>query len=199
MSKDFWDKRYSEKEFAYGTEPNQFFKQQIDKLVPGKILLLGEGEGRNAVYAAKLGWQVDAVDFSSSAKEKALRLANKNGVSINYVVGDLNEYEFKINNYDLVVMIFLHLPIELREKVFKSSINSLKRNGKLVVESFDKKQINNSSGGPKDVDLLFSLDDIKNMTTSFKEELLEAKTIFLDEGEYHIGKADVIRYIGVKI
>ena len=50
MSKEFWDKRYSEKEFSYGTEPNQFFKQQIEKLVPGKILFLGEGEGRNAIW-----------------------------------------------------------------------------------------------------------------------------------------------------
>jgi len=199
MSKDFWDKRYSEKEFAYGTKPNQFFKQQIDKLFPGKILFLGEGEGRNAVYAAKLGWQVDAVDFSSSAKQKALKLANENGVSINYMVCDLNEYEFKINYYDLVIMIFIHLPTELRDKVFKSSIDSLKQNGKLLVESFDKKQINNTSGGPKDVDLLLSPDDIKNITTNTKEELLEAKTILLDEGEYHVGKADVIRFVGVKI
>ncbi len=199
MSKDFWDNRYSEQEFAYGIEPNQFLKQQIDKLDTGKVLFLGEGEGRNAVYASKLGWQVDAVDFSSSAMKKALRLANENGVSINYTVCDLNEYEFRIDNYDLVVMIFLHLPIDLREKIFKSSINSLKLNGRLLVESFGKKQINNESGGPKDVDLLFSLDDIKNITTNLKEELLEDKTIFLNEGEYHKGKADVIRYIGVKI
>ncbi len=75
MSKDFWDKRYSEEEFAYGTTPNEFVKSVIDKLKPGKALFLGEGEGRNAVYAASLGWNVDAVDFSESAKEKALKLA----------------------------------------------------------------------------------------------------------------------------
>ena len=95
MSKDFWNSRYSEKEFAYGTDPNEFFKEQIDKIIPGRAIFLGEGEGRNAVYAAKLGWQVDAVDFSSSAKDKALKLAKENNVKINYVVSDLNDYDFK--------------------------------------------------------------------------------------------------------
>ena len=127
MSKDFWNSRYSEQEFAYGTEPNEFLKEQLENLKSGTALFLGEGEGRNAVYAAKLGWQVDAVDFSSSAKVKALKLAEENNVKINYEVCDLNEYEFKENYYDLVVMIFLHLPLELREKVFKNSINSLKQ------------------------------------------------------------------------
>ena len=79
--KNFWDERYSNKEFVYGTLPNQFFKDQLDKLKPGKILMVGEGEGRNAVYAAKLGWQVDAIDSSNVAKEKAAKLAELNKVN----------------------------------------------------------------------------------------------------------------------
>ncbi len=198
MSKDFWNSRYSELEFAYGTDPNKFLKEQIEKLKTGKALFLGEGEGRNAVYAAKLGWQVDAVDFSSSAKQKALKFANENGVSINYVVCDLNEYEFKINNYDLVVMIFLHLPIELREKAFKNSINSLKLNGILLVEAFNKYQINNSSGGPQSLDLLYSENDVLSLVKDLRTETIDTKSIELDEGEYHKGKADVVRFVGVK-
>ena len=76
--KNFWDERYSIKDYVYGTKPNHFFEEQIQKLKPGKILMLGEGEGRNAVFAAKLGWQVDAVDSSSVSKEKALKLAERN-------------------------------------------------------------------------------------------------------------------------
>ena len=198
MSKDFWNSRYSEQEFAYGTQPNAFLKQGLEKIKSGTALFLGEGEGRNAVYAATLGWQVDAVDFSSSAKVKALKLAEKNNVKINFEVCDLNEYRFKENYYDLVVMIFLHLPIELREKVFKNSINSLKGNGILLVEAFNKNQINNSSGGPQSLDLLYSENDVSGLVKDLRTETIETKSIELDEGEYHNGKADVIRYVGVK-
>lgn len=198
MSKDFWDSRYSEQQFVYGTEPNAFLKEQIDKLKPGKALFLGEGEGRNAVYAATVGWQVDAVDFSSSAKVKALKLSEEKMVNINYEVCDLNEYQFKENYYDLVVMIFLHLPIELREKVFYNSIRSLKENGRIIIEVFSKQQINNTSGGPRSIDLLYSGKEILDLVKGLNIELIETKIINLEEGQYHKGKADVVRYVGVK-
>ena len=199
MSKDFWNSRYSEQEFAYGTQPNAFLRERLEKIKSGTALFLGEGEGRNAVYAATLGWQVDAVDFSSSAKVKALKLAEENKVKINYEVCDLNEYQFKENYYDLVVMIFLHLSLELREKVFKNSINSLKSNGILLVEAFNKNQINNSSGGPQSLDLLYSENDVLGLVKDLRTETIETKSIELDEGEYHKGKADVIRYAGEKV
>jgi 2-polyprenyl-3-methyl-5-hydroxy-6-metoxy-1,4-benzoquinol methylase len=199
MSKEFWDNRFSKKEFVFGTEPNQFFREQINKLKPGKILFAAEGEGRNAVYAAKLGWDVDAVDFSSSAKTKALMLAKKNKVNINYVVQDLVDYNFKYNFYDCVVMIFLHLDDELRNIVHPNIKKSLRKNGKLIIEVFNKEQINNSSGGPKNLDLLY---DDNVLLASFEElyvELIENKTIELDEGNNHKGKADVVRFVGMKV
>ena len=198
MSKDFWNKRYLEEHFAYGINPNEFYKSQIEKLNPGKALFLGEGEGRNSVYAATLGWEVEAVDFSTSAKEKALKLAKEKNVAINYTIADLNSYQFKKDYYDLVVMIFLHLPKELNKKVFTESILSLRSGGKLLVETFNKKQINNSSGGPKDPQLLFSEEELKSLTLGLKVKILESKTIELNEGMYHKGKADVISFLGKK-
>ena len=198
MSKDFWNSRYSEQEFAYGTEPNAFLKKQLEKVKSGKALFLGEGEGRNAVYASKLGLQVDAVDFSSSAKVKALKLAEENKVTINYDVCDLDDYTFKEIYYDLVVMIFVHLPLDLRRKVFNKSIQSMKQNGKIIIEAFGKDQINNSSGGPRSLDLLYSENDILDLANNLKTVFLESKSINLEEGEHHQGKADVIRYVGVK-
>jgi SAM-dependent methyltransferase len=199
MSKDFWNSRYSEQEFAYGTEPNAFLKEQLEKVKSGKALFLGEGEGRNSVYASKLGWLVDAVDFSSSAKVKALKLAAENKVKINYEVCDLNDYTFKETYYDLVVMVFIHLPLDLRKKVFDKSIQSLKQNGKIIIEAFGKDQINNPSGGPRSLDLLYSENDILDLVNDLKTVCLESKTINLEEGEHHKGKADVIRYVGVKV
>ncbi len=198
MSKDFWNSRYSEKEFIYGTQPNKFLEHQLKNLKPGKALFLAEGEGRNAVYAAKLGWLVDAVDFSSSAKVKALKLAERNNVKINYDVCDLNDYNFKENYYDLVVLIFVHLPFDLRKKVFENSIKALKQNGKLIFEAFSKEQIKNTSGGPRSEDLLYSEKEILELVEQMKIDLIESKVINLEEGEYHKGKADVVRFVGVK-
>ena len=199
MSKDFWNSRYSDQEFAYGTDPNEFLKEKIEMLKTGKALFLGEGEGRNAVYASKIGWEVDAVDFSSSAKAKAIKLAEVNKVTINYEVSDLNDYTFKENYYDLVVMIFVHLPLDLRRKVFNKSIQSLNQNGKIIIEAFGKDQINNASGGPRSLDLLYSEKDILDLVNDLNTIFLESKTINLEEGEYHKGKADVVRYVGVKV
>ena len=162
MNKEFWNSRYSNEQYSYGTEPNQFFKSYLDNLKPGKALFLGEGEGRNSVYAAKLKWNVDAVDFSDSAKDKAINLAIKNNVKINYTVCDLSEYNFAEENYDLVVMIFLHLPSELTKRIFTGAIKSLKRNGLLLVEAFHKNQIKNNSGGPKNIDFLVDENDFFN-------------------------------------
>lgn len=199
MSKEFWNSRYSNEQYSYGTEPNQFFKSYLDNLKPGKALFLGEGEGRNSVYAAKLKWNVDAVDFSDSAKDKAINLANNNNVKINYTVCDLSEYNFAEENYDLVVMIFLHLPSELAKRIFAGAIKSLKRNGLLLVEAFHKNQIKNNSGGPKNIDLLVDENDFINLTSGLEQVLLETKVINLSEGEHHSGIADVVRFIGKKV
>ena len=199
MEREFWNKRYSEPGFAYGILPNLFLKEYLELLdKKGKALFLGEGEGRNAVYAAKQGWQVDAVDYSFSAKKKADLLAAENQVNINFVVNDLSSYNFKENYYDLVVIIFLHLTPDMRNHVFVKSILSLKKYGNLLLEVFSKEQINNNSGGPRSIDLLYSETEIVKLTRSLKTELIETKKIDLSEGIYHKGIADVVRYIGIK-
>ena len=87
--KDMWEERYAADEYAYGEEPNAFFKACLDRLpAAGRLLLPGEGEGRNAVYAARQGWKVDAFDFSAAGRERALRLAERYGVHIDYEVAD---------------------------------------------------------------------------------------------------------------
>jgi hypothetical protein len=96
-------------------------------------------------------------------------------------------------------MIFIHLPLDLRKKVFNKSIESLKQNGKMIIEAFAKDQINNASGGPRSLDLLYSENDILDLVNDLKTIFLESKTINLEEGEHHKGKADVIRFVGVKV
>ena len=198
MEEKFWDERYSAPHYVYGTEPNEYFKEELQKLTAGKLLLPGEGEGRNAVYAAKNGWIVFANDFSIQAREKALKLAKENGVEINYEVFPADEAEYPENEFDAAALIFVHFPPTKRKKVHKAVIRSLKPGGVLIIEAFSKKQIKNSSGGPKDEEALYMLEDFQEDFEALRTELLKEKHIELREGAFHTGPADVIRFRAFK-
>lgn len=195
---NFWDQRYSDKEYVYGITPNEFFKKEIEKLKPGKILLPGEGEGRNAVYAAKLGWQVDAFDSSLKAKEKALKLADETGVSINYQIKSIESMNIIEGSYDAVGIIFLHLRGNMRQMMHTLAENALKPGGKLILELFEKDQVGKTSGGPSEIEVLYSLTEIENSFTQIKFEHLCKMNVELNEGFYHSGEASVIRLLGTK-
>jgi hypothetical protein len=153
MEKQFWNTRYGENETVYGKNPNEYFKQFIDSHKPGAILLPAEGEGRNAVYAASKGWQVDAFDFSETAREKALHLAKENGVKINYWLGDLATFKAE-KKYDAVGLIYVHLPESIRKPFHEQAYQSLESGSFLVLEAFAKEQAQYESGGPRDKALL---------------------------------------------
>lgn len=194
----FWDERYSSDEFVYGKEPNEFFKKNLEKLSPGKILLPGEGEGRNAVFAARLGWNVDALDQSIVGKLKAEKLANEFGVKINYNICDLNDYQYEEDFYDAVAIIFVHFHLEHRARIHGKLVKSLKKNGILILEMYNKEQLGKKSGGPQDYDMLYSNIDIERDFNSLKTILLKNEITFLNEGSKHSGEASVIRFIGIK-
>lgn len=192
-----WDERYSTEEFIYGTEPNQFFAEQLQKLKPSNILLLGEGEGRNAVHAAKLGWQVDAVDFSKEAKMKAEKLASFNNVKINYTVEDLINFS-PTTFYDCAALIFLHLKPEIRIQIHSKVIAALKPNGLLILEAFSEDQLKYNSGGPKNPELLYNLEMIFEDFQDFEIIKFSKEVVLLTEGIYHQGAASVIGYAGIR-
>jgi Tellurite resistance protein TehB len=197
---NFWNDRYSSDEYVYGTEPNQFFKEQIQKINPsGRLLLPGEGEGRNAVFAAKLGWNVDAFDQSSVAKMKAETLAKLNNVKINYSNVDLGKFVPQKKFYDCAAIIFVHLPPEIRSGFHSKIIESLRPNGKIILELFSKNQFGKNSGGPQNLDMLSTIEEIKNDFKDLSIIVLREEDIFLNEGEKHSGEASVIRFVGKKI
>lgn len=195
---NFWDERYSTDDFIYGKVPNEFFRENLLKIRPGKLFLPGDGEGRNAVFAAKQGWSVDAMDQSEVGKLKALKLASEFEVNINYSVCDISGYNFPENYYDAAAIIFIHLNAELRRKAHNKILRSLKINGVLILELFNKEQLDKDSGGPRNIDMLYSLDDIEKDFKSLKTILLENKTVQLNEGKKHSGEASVIRFVGIK-
>ncbi len=195
----FWDDRFSSTDYVYGTEPNKFFKEQIDKLSPGKILLLGEGEGRNGVYAAKNKWAVFAIDYSNVAKNKAIELAEKNQVKINYHVQSLSTYIPEKNKFNVAALIFLHLNPSDRKNLHRRMISSLLPGGMVILEVFEKEQLGKTSGGPQNYDMLYSLDEVKNDFKTLKTILLKKEIIFLNESDKHKGDASIITYVGKKL
>src|SRR5579863_666860 len=109
-----WDDRYRNEEFAYGEQPNNFLKQQLEKLPVGKILFPAEGEGRNAIFAARLGWTVSAFDISVEGKNKALRLAETNQVTIDYQVAELESLNYQPEQFDAIALIYAHFPAGIK-------------------------------------------------------------------------------------
>jgi SAM-dependent methyltransferase len=199
-----WNDRYSKDEFAYGEKPNNYLKEQLEKLDPGKILFAAEGEGRNAVFAAKLGWEVSAFDISIEGKNKALRLAEANNVTIEYKVGELETLNYDNDQFDAIALIYAHFPAEIKSSYHKTLDKYLRNKGIIIFEAFSKKHLdymekNQNVGGPKEIEMLFSIDEIISDFRNYEIIELEEKEIELNEGLFHNGKGSVIRFVGQKI
>ena len=109
-----WDERYKGQEFAYGKEPNKFFKEWLPKFEPASILMPADGEGRNGVFAARLGWKVTSFDLSVEGQLKALELARENGVTLEYTVGDLEQLRFERESFDAIGLVYAHFSAKMK-------------------------------------------------------------------------------------
>ncbi len=195
---DFWNDRYGAAEYAYGTSPNGFFQNQLDELKPGTLLLPAEGEGRNALYAAKRGWNVMAFDISSSGRNKAMKQALEQNVKFKYQVSDVLEFKTD-KQFDALGLVYAHFPRLIRKRAHQRLLEIVKPGGKVIFEAFAKEQLENTSGGPKSSEMLFSIEEIKDEFSQLQFELLEQKSIQLKEGRFHQGKAEVLRFVGTKV
>jgi hypothetical protein len=192
--KAFWDERYALDEYVYGTAPNQFFKGHLDNLKSGHLLLPAEGEGRNAVYAAAKGWKVDAFDISEEGRKKALRLAKRENVEMNYEISDYLAFTSP-RKYDLIGLFYNHTDPETRF-AFHSKLKSLLNEGaKIILEAFSKDQLGKSSGGPKQRDMLFDKEELRVDFEGLKIVYLEEQAVMLEEGRFHSGEASVVRMV----
>lgn len=198
-----WNERYRDKKYVYGIEPNEFLKEELQKMAFGTILFGAEGEGRNSVYAAKLGWTVSAFDISVEGKNKALQLAEKNKVSIDYHVGLLPELNFENEQFDVIALIFAHFPPNIKSKYHKLLDKYLKKGGTVIFEAFGKNHLeyrmkNEKIGGPPDLESLFSTNELKSDFENYEILELVEKEVELNEGLYHNGKGSVTRFVGRK-
>ncbi|MBK7105054.1 MAG: class I SAM-dependent methyltransferase [Ignavibacteriae bacterium] len=196
--KEKWNNRYSSEEYYFGKEPNEFFKDEIKKLTPGNALFIGDGEGRNSVYAAKLGWNVDCLDISENGKEKAENLAKENNVKINYKIADAIEFNYPEETYDAIFVIYFHVDEELRENFDNQIINSLKQNGVVIILVYEKDHLKLNTNGPSSLNLLYSLDEIVENFIDLDFEILKKEKISRVKNGIP-QEAIVIKFVGRKI
>ena len=191
-----WNEKYSREGYLYGGQPNFYLKGVIDTLpAGGRILFLGEGEGRNACYAAEKGFEAHAIDASEVGLEKLQEMARNRGVSVEVTHLDLAHWEAG-ESYDAVLCSFLHLEEPLRTEVFIKALSVINPGGVFAGEFFATTQRERSSGGPKAPELLYDLQSFEKLKRPwFDCETLEACSIELDEGKGHQGTADVIRVL----
>jgi SAM-dependent methyltransferase len=194
-----WDERYSSEEFAYGKEPNDFLREEVDRLPVGKTLCLAEGEGRNAVFLARMGHFVTAVDQSLVGLEKASRLAREHRVSIERIHSDLAHYRIAPDSWDAIISIFAHVPLPLRQRVHRDVVAGLRPGGIFLLEAYTPEQLNYRTGGPPVEEMMMTL-------VSLEEELrglewLHAQELVRDvhEGDFHHGTGAVVQLIGRKL
>ena len=193
-----WDERFDTPEYIYGTQPNDFLVSVANEIPPSKVLCLADGEGRNGVYLASLGYEVLAVDQSAVGLAKAQKLAIAKQVSITTIQANLADFVIEAEAWDGIVSIYCHLPSALRNKVYQQIIRGLKPNGVFMLEGFAPEQLQYNTGGPKDLDLLPKLVTLQEELGSLNWEISQDIERELWEGRYHNGKAAVIQMLGRK-
>jgi len=196
-----WDERFSGEEYAYGKLPNAWLKQKIEELdIPqdNAALFPADGEGRNAVWAATIGWKSHVFDLSTEGKRKCNLLASEHDVEIQYEVDDLATRDFEPEQFDLIACSWFHTPSEIRKIHMPRMLHSLKVGGQFIMEGYHTSQMPLTSGGPKSLDLLFDLDQILSELTGSLAPSLEViygevESTELDESDLHRGFAKVVR------
>jgi SAM-dependent methyltransferase len=193
-----WDERFSEPGYAYGTEPNQFLESVADRIPMGRVLSLAEGEGRNAVFLAGLGYEVTAVDTSTVGLAKAERLAAERGVSITTVHADLAEFEIEPDAWQGIVSIFCHLPPVIRAALHERCLRGLAPDGAFVLEGFTPRQLELATGGPKTIELLMELATLRQELPGLRFEIAREIDRPATEGKYHRGTVAVVQVSATK-
>lgn len=194
-TRDFWNEKFANTDYAYGTEPNDFLASAVTNLKRGATLSLAEGEGRNAVWLAQQGFTVSSVEQSEKGVAKTLRLALQRGVIVMAERGELETFHIQPNSWDLVVSIYAHTPQELRRKLHRQVVAGLKPGGVFVLEAYTPAQIPNNTGGPKDASLMPTAELLRSELAGLVFDHIEEVERDVVEGSLHTGTAHVVQVV----
>lgn len=194
-----WNDRYDRAEYVYGTAPNDFLAEQANRLKPeSKVLCLAEGEGRNAVFLARAGHQVTAVDSSAIGLNKANTLARQHGVEIRTLVEDLADLALRPESWDAIISIFAHVPPAVRRHVHRQVVQGLKPGGLMLLEAYTPAQIGNQTGGPPKAELMMDVDLLDTEFAGLDVDMRWQGTRTIVEGLGHTGPGAVVQYVARK-
>lgn len=196
MSKEHWNSSFSDKDFVYGETENEFINK-MSNFIPehSKVGCFAEGEGRNAVYLAKLGHDVTAYDQSLVGLEKTRILASKNNVNVETVEIDLTKEKVGENQFDAAIMVFGHVPKRDQSFFIESMIGAVKTGGYIIFEVYSEAQLEYGTGGPKSVEMLYDPTDILNWIKHYKCLHFYYGEAERNEGKKHIGQGHVIQVV----
>ncbi len=188
MNREAWNQRYADAELVWSAEANRFLVEEVTNLTPGRALDLGAGEGRNSIWLAGRRWRVTAVDFSIIGLQKARGLAEARGVEVNWIEADLLSYIPARGLFDLVVLIYIHLPGDERRAVVRRAADAVAAGGTLLVIGHDRSNLHDGFGGPQDPTILFSPEDITSDLAGIEElRVVRAervmRPVMTDDGE----------------
>jgi SAM-dependent methyltransferase len=188
-----WDERFAQADPIYGEQPNAYLRAQAPRFTPGcKILVPGDGYGRNGLWLAKQGFQVTTVDLSPVGVARARKSAQLASLTMTIEETDLATWSWPVSEFDAVASIFLHLPPDIRLQIHARMLGALKRDALLIIEAFTPAQLQHSSGGPKQLELLYTREILHKDFTGAEELELQEVEVDLDEGRMHRGRAAVV-------
>jgi SAM-dependent methyltransferase len=181
MTKEAWDARYAIEGYRYGFDPNDLVRDEAHRIPPGPVLCLAEGEGRNAVFLAERGHAVTALDYSPVGLAKAVELARMRGVTITIVEADLASYDLATGAWSGIVASFMHLPTEIRHRVYTAIPRALRPGGVFIHEAYRPEQVGRGTGGPDDPRLMPTLAELRRELAAL--ELVIARDVERDVSE----------------
>ena len=198
----FWDQKFDRSDYRYGRTPNAFIAEVLPNLVePGaEVLCVGDGEGRNGVWCARQGYRTTSLEPSAVGISKIEALAKEEGVEVEVICDKMPSDEVEEASFDAVVLTYVHAPEPMRRDIHRASLRALRPGGVVVLEAFtpDQRLNERTSGGPPNVDLMFTPSTLRGDFEGMTFELLAEMTVELDEGDGHRGPADVVRLIARK-
>ena len=174
MDAKAWDERYAAADLVWSVEPNQFVARECADLAPGRALDLAAGEGRNAIWLARRGWSVTAVDFSEVALSKGRRLAG--AVEVEWVVADATTWRPSAT-YDLALIAYLQLAADRRRAAVRTAYDALAPGGTFLLVAHDTTNLSEGTGGPQDASVLMTADDVLGDLADRDPEIIRAERV----------------------
>ena len=198
---DFWNKRFDTPDYIFGRAPNEYLQTQAKQYLKkgDAVLCVADGEGRNSVWLAKQGMQVDAFDLSEVALKKANALATEQAAHVQFTLASSDTWDWLPNQYDAVVGIFIQFadPV-MRTRLFAQMASTLRPGGVLIVQGYTPKQLEYKTGGPSILEHLYTEDMIRNLIGDLEPIDLCLYQKELSEGPKHTGMSALLGLVARK-